>query len=416
MNLSLASSLLVALLSSNCITTINALESNPEESPQILSDTTTICSDANGRSSACEVELDVPAGCITSGSSDCPIVFFFHGAGGTNNWFARTSGVHAANVIGVYPQGEDGWNTGPKSSNTCNWDDFACTSDPDEGAFIASIIAELRALGANGNIYLNGNSNGAALSMRLAANAGDNDLPIKGMITKVTQLLAAPTRSGPGELNYNQPPASGGRKLSVLNIMGTADLVIPYEGGGSSVFGGDTSFQLMPALDSMATWAAHNGCAAASSSSPVITEGVNYGNDNDPNGQATFYEYQGCPEGVIVEHYALHGAGHSFGSGAALDGVMIDYDLAYQFINRVEQGAAVQSATPDPTSSSPTVSSNSGCEDDPTWHGKFNVAHTCAYVGEAPQQRCGWESTDGTVASEACKEACGECDTVEVSA
>ena len=37
-----------------------------------------------------------------------------------------------------------------------------------------------------------------------------------------------------------------------------------------------------------------------------------------------------------MEHYALHGAGHSFGAGAALDGVSIDYDLAFQFINRVE--------------------------------------------------------------------------------
>ena len=112
-------------------------------------------------------------------TSACPVVFFFHGAGGTNDWFGRTSGVHAEGVIGVYPQGEDGWNTGPKESNDCDWDDFACTDDADEGAFVASIIAELRNLGASGNVYLIGNSNGAALSMRLASNAGD-DLPIKG--------------------------------------------------------------------------------------------------------------------------------------------------------------------------------------------------------------------------------------------
>lgn len=92
---------------------------------------------------------------------------------------------------------------GPKDGNQCTWDDYACTSDPDEGAFIAMIIAELRNLGANGNIYLIGNSNGAALSHKLASNAGD-DLPIKGIVTKVTQLLASPPRSGPGELNYNQ--------------------------------------------------------------------------------------------------------------------------------------------------------------------------------------------------------------------
>ena len=64
--------------------------------------------------------------------------------------------------------------------------------------------------------------------------------------------------------------------------------------------GGDESFQLMSTLESMVTcWAAHNGCYTGST---VVTGGINYSNNNDPNGEATFYEYQGCPEGIIVEH------------------------------------------------------------------------------------------------------------------
>jgi len=410
MNLSLA--ILLLTLFNACIKTTNALASNPEASPQLLSDTTDVCSSTQGRSSSCEVELDVPASCIDSSSSGCPIVFFFHGAGGTNNWFARTSGVHSQHVIGVYPQGENGWNTGPKDSNTCDWDDFGCTSDPDEGAFIASIITELRNLGANGNVYLIGNSNGAALSMRLAANAG-KDLPIKGVVTKVTQLLAQPPRSGPGDLNYNQPGTSG-PKVSILNMMGTSDMVIPYEGGSSSVFGGDDSFQLMSALESMAAWATHNECGAGA---PAVTDGINYSTNAEANGEATFYEYQGCPEGVIVEHYALHGAGHSFGSGAALDGVAIDNDMAYQFINRLEDmdgGGGGGGGGSGPTSAPPTLSPvrNVVCEDDNSWHGKFNSAHTCNYVGENTASRCGWENTDGTLASAACKVTCSNCDTV----
>eukprot|EP00814_Leptocylindrus_danicus_P003874 CAMPEP_0116042298 /NCGR_PEP_ID=MMETSP0321-20121206/25599_1 /TAXON_ID=163516 /ORGANISM="Leptocylindrus danicus var. danicus, Strain B650" /LENGTH=480 /DNA_ID=CAMNT_0003522733 /DNA_START=34 /DNA_END=1476 /DNA_ORIENTATION=- len=384
---------------------VQALTSNAKESPQILN--TNICSTAQGRTSKCEVELDVPASCVkTDATSDCPIVFFFHGAGGTNDWFAKTSGVHEANMIGVYPQGENGWNTGPKDSNVCQWDDFSCTEDPDEGAFIAAIIKELRdELGANGNIYLNGNSNGAALSMRIASNAGA-DLPIRGVITKVTQLLASPPRSGPGVLNYNQPEA-GGPKVSVLNLMGTEDKVIPYEGGSSSVFGQDENFQLMAALESMAMWALHNDC---SEDAPEITTGVVYSNSEDANGEATFYSYQGCPEGVIVEHYALHGAGHTFGQKAALDGVEIDYAMAFEFINRLE-------GTDLPVVPSPVASpggggdDNSACEDDPEWHGKFNADHTCDYVAESPSSRCNWENTDGVKASKACKVACDECDT-----
>ena len=104
-------------------------------------------------------------------------------------------------------------------------------------------------------------------------------------MTKVTQLLASPLRNGPGELNYNQP-GSGGPAVSVLNIMGMDDLLIPYEGGSSSVFaGGDESFQLMSGLESMATWAAHNGCYTGL---PVVTGGINYSNNNDPNSEAAY--------------------------------------------------------------------------------------------------------------------------------
>lgn len=391
--------LLTILLSTSSLHDVaQALTSNAKEAPQLLTD---ICETAQGRTSTCEVELDVPASCITSSgdTSDCPVVFFFHGAGGSNNWFAKTSGVHEANVIGVYPQGENGWNTGPKESNVCEWDDFACTEDPDEGAFIASIITKLKELGANGNIYLNGNSNGAALSMRLASNAGA-DLPIRGIITKVTQLLAAPPRSGPGVLNYNQPEA-GGQKVSILNIMGTEDLVIPYEGGVSSVFGQDANFELMAALESMTAWALHNDC---SEDAPEESANIVYSNDADSNGEATFYSYQGCPEGVVVEHYALHGAGHSFGANAALDGVKIDYELAFQFINRLE-------GTELPVTPSPVTSPGGGnsCGDDPAWHGKFNADHTCDYVAESPGSRCTWENADGILAEDACKVACDKC-------
>mmetsp|Transcript_24637 Transcript_24637/g.51568 ORF Transcript_24637/g.51568 Transcript_24637/m.51568 type:complete len:469 (-) Transcript_24637:233-1639(-) len=400
----LRSSILLLALS-NRITSNNALVPNSPESPQILSLTTNVCS-SQGRTDKCEVELDVPASCIDTATdtSTCPVVFFFHGAGGTNDWFSRTSGVHDANVIGVYPQGEDGWNTGPKSSNICGWDDFDCTDDPDEGAFIASIITEVKALGAIGNVYLIGNSNGAALSMRLASNAGDQ-LPIKGMVTKVTQLLASPSRSGPGELNDNQPRA-GGPPVSILNIMGTSDMVIPYIGGGSSVFGDDVDFQLMSALESMMTWSSHNGC----SKSPEIIDGIVYSTISDSNGQATLYKYGGCPEGVILEHYALLGAGHSFGRGAALDEVEIDYDLAYKFITRVEAGSGGGGGGGGSPTPAPSVGSTRGCADDPDWNGKFNEAHTCEYVGENPLQRCQWENANGVLASDACEEACGECD------
>lgn len=389
---------------------IGSLVSNPNESPQVLSDFTDVCTSAQGRTSVCEVELDVPASCVdVDSTSACPIVFFLHGAGGTNNWFGRTSGVHSAGYIGIYPQGENGWNTGPKDTNNCSQDDFSCTSDPDEGAFFAGIISEVRSMGALGNVYVIGNSNGAALAHRLAVNAGDS-LPIKGIITKVTQLLESPLRSGPGVLNYNNPAAksNAGPKVSVLNVMGTADPVIPYTGGPAGVLGGSSSgFLLMDSLDSMLAWAVHNGCETIPSVTSVTTD-TSAGGD----GTGTFYKYSNCTDGTIVEHYAINGAGHTAGS-SVIEGVPVDYALAFDFINRNEVGSGGGGGggipTPVPVGSSPEPTSPlpvESCVDDPTWVGKFDTAHTCAYVGENPAVRCNWKDINDVLASDACLFSC----------
>ena len=75
---------------------VSALMSNSEGSPQDISDV--ICT---GRPrTSCAVELDVPHGCEEP-DSNCPIVFFLHGSGGTNRWFKNTGGVHSAGYIGI---------------------------------------------------------------------------------------------------------------------------------------------------------------------------------------------------------------------------------------------------------------------------------------------------------------------------
>ena len=321
-----------------------SLSLNGEGRPQSLTDV--ICPGRPRRE--CEVQLDVPRAC-SGASSDCPIVLYLHGAGGTIEEFPGTTGVHSAGYIGVYPQGEDGWNTNPKDINDCRWDDFGCTEDPDEGDFIASIISHLRSLGAGGNVYAVGFSNGSALAHRLAANAGPS-LPIKGIVGMVANMLASPTRSGPGVLNYNQPGNSGNTlPVSVLSVMGTADTLIPYNGGSSEVFqveGGD-AFQFLPSLDAMQIWAQHNSCGGANS--PETSE--QQWSMDGRSGVATRFVYTNCPNGVLVEHYAVQGGGHGSGD-AVIDGVSMTYDIAYNFIDRVEAGG-VPPTPPPPTSSPP---------------------------------------------------------------
>jgi len=372
-----------------------ALESNEKLSPQKISNTFDLCLN---RSADCEVELDVPSTCINqAGESSCPIVFFLHGSGGTNDWFGRTSGVHDYNMIGVYPNGDcRGWNTGPKDCNNCAWDEFDDCDDPDEGKFIAGIISKIRDLGAAGNVYVRGNSNGAALALRLAVNAGD-DLPVKGIIATVTQLLKSPERSGPGVLNYNQPLSSN-PKVSILSISGTADGLIPYEGGTSSVFGGNENFYFMSNEESNQEWATHNNCDTV----PVVsTVSASLG-----DGTADYFQYLNCDVGVYVEHYKVYGAGHNAGR-TDLDGKSAD-EIAYDFILKIESDN-IPSASPiksgQPTSS-PVATE---CFDDEKWHGKRNDIHTCDYVADKPDIRCTWVNDSGVKAKDACPVACNVC-------
>ena len=288
-----------------------------------------------------------------------------------------------------------------------------------EGLLIKNIIDYLAQNGATGHIFVTGNSNGAALAHRLASNAGE-DLPIKGIITKVTQLLESPERSGPGSYNYNQPSASTSQ-VSVLNIMGTEDGLIPYEGGSSAVFGDfKEDFILMSALDSMQTWAEHNDC----DTTPQITT---HGSDKG-TGEVIKYVYPNCADGIIVEHYAIIGGGHGAGR-ASIDNVKINYDLTYQFIRACESdGGDDPTTTPpptpppaptatvpptvpptDPPTAPPTSETTSSCFDDPDWHGKFNTEHNCAYIALEPTLRCGWQDSTGFLAEDACPVACDNC-------
>eukprot|EP00554_Chaetoceros_debilis_P001925 CAMPEP_0194095652 /NCGR_PEP_ID=MMETSP0149-20130528/56937_1 /TAXON_ID=122233 /ORGANISM="Chaetoceros debilis, Strain MM31A-1" /LENGTH=430 /DNA_ID=CAMNT_0038781603 /DNA_START=445 /DNA_END=1734 /DNA_ORIENTATION=- len=386
---SFSSAILLLLVCSS-----DALEGNSEGQPQSLTDT--IC--AGRPRSQCDVELDVPSTCATTGNvfiPSCPIVFFLHGAGGNKDNFKNRSGVHEAGYIGVYPQGEAGWNTGPKNSNNCDWTDYSCTTDPDEGDLVKAIIAEIRSQGGTGNVYVSGTSNGAALAHRLAANGG-TELPIKGIIATVTQLLSSPPRSGPGTLNYNQPSSSRGNPaVSILSIMGTDDDLIPYEGGSSGVFGGDDSFQLMPALTSMSTWATHNGCSGSYTNSE-------FSSDQGDN-TATLYDYSaGCPPGVLVEHYAVNGGKHNAG-GAKIDGARID---PLDFVARVEAGGTPGPPNPPPSPPAPSPTPPGSCINDASWRGKFNDVHTCDYVAQDPTIRCSWESSDNVSANVACVAAC----------
>ena len=224
-----------------------------------------------------------------------------------------------------------------------------------------------------------GSSNGAALAHRLAANAGP-DLPIKGIVADVTQLLSSPARSGPGSLNYNQS-GRGSSPVSVMSVMGTSDPLIPYLGGSSRVFDGDDAFRLHSALDSMAVWAEYNSCAGADA--PQTSVGT--WSQDGRTGMATKFVYGGCPNGLLVEHYEIEGGEHGSG-GVSIDGVGMKCDLTNAFIDRVEEGAISDPPCEDTNENCELWASLGECDDNPLYmvESCTRACDACETVAPAP--------------------------------
>ena len=111
----------------------------------------------------------------------------------------------------------------------CKYNNYTCTLDPNDTVFFEEIVRALRLLGAYGNLYAFGQSNGADWVQRLAVNTGPS-LPFVGIAPQSGQLNAYPPRSAAGPFNYNQPIPNRPR-VAQLSIHGTADQTIPYAGG-----------------------------------------------------------------------------------------------------------------------------------------------------------------------------------------
>ena len=146
------------------------------------------------------------------------------------------------NFIAVYPNGTGKlptWNAG----NCCG---YARQNNVDDIAFLRALIAKLQksySIDAR-RIYVTGISNGAMMSYRAACEMSD------------VVAAVAPVE---GAQNVPCKPAS---PVSLIVFHGTADHLVPYNGGS-------TPYQIGPhrtdasVADTVAFWVKENGCAPA---------------------------------------------------------------------------------------------------------------------------------------------------------
>ncbi len=215
--------------------------------------------------------------------SPAPVVLYFHPLSTDRHYLevvGTTAKADAEGFIAVYPDGIDGsWNGG-----ACCGPANGAGGDPavDDVAFARDLVAEVLSLtdADPDRVYATGFSNGGFLSHRLGCEAAD--------VFAAIASVSAVNGIDPGEC---APP----RAVPVLQLNGTDDSLVPYEGGFE--LAGVTDGAFVGARDSAEAWAARDGCATAPSETRTA-------------GAATCETWTGCDDGAEVVLCTLPGAGH----------------------------------------------------------------------------------------------------------
>ncbi len=225
-----------------------------------------------------------------------PLAIVLHGGGGTGEGMVKLTGFNAVadkeGFIVVYPDGIDRhWNDG----RGVGWY-RAHTEDIDDVGFISTLIDELsRKLSVDTKrVYATGISNGGMMSYRLGCELSE----------KITAIAAVTASLAVNKVKEWSPS----RPMPVLIIAGTADPLVPWEGGDIRL-GGRTYGTVVSVPDTVKFWVEKNGCVAR----PVVRRLP----DSEPNdGTSVRREtYSGCRSGAEVVLYAVEGGGHTWPGG-----------------------------------------------------------------------------------------------------
>ena len=197
-----------------------------------------------------------------------PMVFAFHGRGGSNtNWAnTLTDYTTSGSFIGIYPQGFlDCWNLGPEPSNA------------DDVEFVNLIVEELH----NYNnldfdkMYAIGTSNGSGMVNKLAIETNHF-------------LAIAPVVS---QLVVSLPILESTNPISVFQVNGAADETIPINGGPK--FG----HIFLDAYESAELWANQFNCSEIPELNLL--------------GQDTLTIFESCDDNKEIRYLRIENGGHN---------------------------------------------------------------------------------------------------------
>jgi polyhydroxybutyrate depolymerase len=199
------------------------------------------------------------------------LVLAFHGAGGTGDGFAGGTGFSGAaddhGFAVLYPSAA--------AHQFWSLNDTMGTTDLDN---LRALIPQALAQACTDRVFATGVSNGGGFAARVACELDD-------------VVAIAPVAGGYRALD--RCPAT--RRVSVLEVHGTADHVVPYRGKKPDHAGSVPRY--------LAGWAKRDGCAAR----PASTHETKV---------VTRLRYRGCADGLAVEHLRLKDVDHGWPDAA----------------------------------------------------------------------------------------------------
>ena len=219
--------------------------------------------------------VHVPAGAQTG--ERLPVVIVLHGAGSTGEQMEAYTGMSAVAdrelFLAVYPNA-----VAPHPF----WNYYGSTHRADDVGFLRDLIDRIergRCVDPT-RVYATGVSNGGGMTARIGCKLAD----------RLTAI--APVAGGYAHL----PPCHPARPLSAMEIHGTADTTVPYDGEGPDHAGSASGY--------VHWWVAHDGCSAHRSRRELFPGVIRF-------------DWLQCDPGVRVAQVKIKGGTHEWPGGTA---------------------------------------------------------------------------------------------------
>jgi len=215
--------------------------------------------------------LHVPS--AYTGKQAVPLIVDFHPHGSTGpSWQTGSpypAVVDSEGVIMAFPSAITDWNVGP-----------CCSDGVDDVGFAKAIVSEVKGLACIDpkRVYAAGFSMGGGMTNYVACNAAD--------------VFAAFAPASFDLLQENVADCKPARPITVVSFRGTADTMVPYAGGLSSLV---RPITFLGAVNTMKKWAELSGCTGSAA---------------DLGNNCQGYAASQCQGGVEVILCTKQGGGH----------------------------------------------------------------------------------------------------------